>query len=132
VMKSFLMLSLLATALVPVAAQAHGSRDELYRDRQDIRDERGDYRDAQRYGSRRDVRDERGDYRDARREYREDLRDWRGGHDRHDWRSYGYQGGYDRLPRAGYGSRWVRHHGDALLIDIRTGYVRNVIRGFYR
>jgi Ni/Co efflux regulator RcnB len=131
-MKHFVILSLLATALVPAAAQAHSSRDEFYRDRQDSRDERGDYRDAQRYGYGRNGRDERGDYRDARREYREDFRDRRGDYGHNGWRSYGYHGGYDGLPRAGYGTRWVRHHGDALLIDIRTGYVRNLIRGYYR
>jgi Ni/Co efflux regulator RcnB len=135
-MKSYLILSLLATAFVPAAALAHTSQGELYRDRQDVREERGEYRDALRYGSRHDIREERNEYRDARREYREDVRDWRD--DRHyrprgyGDQKYGYQGHDYRLPRAGYGSRWVRHHGDALLIDIRTGYVRNVIRGFYR
>jgi Ni/Co efflux regulator RcnB len=145
-MKPILILSLLATALLPAAAQAHGSRGELYRDRQDIREERDEYRDALRYGSRHDIREERDEYRDARREYREDARDWRG--DRHDrlrgneyprygyrnygYQNYGYQGRDYRLPRAGYGTRWVRHHHDILLIDIRTGYVRNVIRGYYR
>jgi Ni/Co efflux regulator RcnB len=135
-MKTLIALSLLATTLVPAVASADTSRGELRRDRQDIREEREEYRDAQRYGSRRDIREERGEYSDARREYREDLRDWRGDRrhldqGRWDQRS-GYSYGGRGLPQARGPYRWVRDHRDALLIDIRNGSVRRVIPGFYR
>ena len=39
--------------------------------------------------------------------------------------------GYYRLPPAYGAQRWVRHYDDVLLIDIRTGIVRDIIRGFY-
>jgi hypothetical protein len=124
-MKSILTVSLLALGLTPLAAQAHSSRDELWRDRQDIREEQRDLNDAYRYGSVRDIRDEREDVRDARQEYREDLRD------RHaDRRVYGRDVQY-RLPAA-YGThRWVRRHHDALLINTRNGRVVRVVRGYY-
>ena len=160
-MKKLIGLSLIAALLVPVAASAATSRGELHRDRQDIREERGEYRDARRNGSWHDVREERGEYRDARHEYREDLQDWR--QDRRRGNDRGYRGGQWSAPfgysafRPGvhiqsryygprysinhpgryglthtYGSqRWVRHYDDALLIDVRTGTVRRVIRGYY-
>jgi Ni/Co efflux regulator RcnB len=131
-MKKLIGLSLIAAVMVPVAAQAAASRGELYRDRQDIREERHEYHDAQRYGSPRDVREERGEYRDARREYREDVQDWR--HDRRPGYHRGYpafRSGWHAQPRAYGQHRWVRRHHDALLIDIRDGSVRRVIRGFY-
>jgi Ni/Co efflux regulator RcnB len=135
-MKTLIALSLLATTLVPAIASAETSRGELRRDRQDIREEREEYRDAQRYGSRSDIREEREEYSDARREYREDLRDWRGDRrhlsngrwDQHHGYSYGGRG----LPHVRGPYRWVRDHRDALLIDIRNGSVRRVIPGFYR
>jgi Ni/Co efflux regulator RcnB len=133
-MKKLIALSLLATAMVPAAALADTSRGELRRDRQDIREERDEYRDALRYGSRHDIREERDDYSDARREYREDLRDWRGDHGGYNNRwNRGYSA-YSRrsLPYVRGPFRWTRHHGDALLIDIRNGSVRRVIPGFYR
>lgn len=37
-----------------------------------------------------------------------------------------------RLPVAGFGTRWVRHYNDVLLVDYRRGRVVRVIRGFYR
>lgn len=37
-----------------------------------------------------------------------------------------------RLPVAGYGSRWVRHYNDVILVDYRRGRVVRVLRGFYR
>ncbi len=36
-----------------------------------------------------------------------------------------------RLPRPGFNQRWVRHYNDVLLIDVRRGYVIDVIRNFY-
>jgi Ni/Co efflux regulator RcnB len=126
--------------------------DRAYRygDRDDIREERGELRDAR--------REYRQDYRDARRDY--GRNEWRGYRDQNrnlyrgsGWRSdYRYQSfrpgvrigiGYYapryqvndyyryRLPRPGYNQRWVRHYNDVLLIDVRRGYVVDVIRGFY-
>ena len=100
-MKKLIGLSLIAAFLVPFAASAATSRGELYRDRQDIREERGEYRDAQRYGNWRDVREERVEYRDARREYHQDLRDWR--QDRHRGNDRGYYRGH-RSNHFGYGA----------------------------
>jgi Ni/Co efflux regulator RcnB len=127
-MKILLTASILALGLTPVAAQAHGQghggRGELWRDRQDIREERRELDDAYRYGSIRDIRDERDDVFEARREYREDLRDRR-------YRGHGYNRHAYRLPAA-YGShRWVRRHRDALLINTRNGRVVRVVRGYY-
>lgn len=91
-MKKFITAALLAAVAMPAvalptAASAQSNR-ELRRDRQDIREERRELRDAQRRGDHRDIREERRDVRDARREYREDLRDrdrsWR----ENDWRDH--------------------------------------------
>ncbi|MFM9979057.1 MAG: RcnB family protein [Sphingomonadaceae bacterium] len=126
--------------------------DRAYRygDRDDIREERGELRDAK--------RDYRETYRDARRDWgRNDWRDYRRSnrdlYRSHGWRSdYRYHAfrpgsrvgiGYYapryqlndynryRLARPGYGQRWVRHYNDVLLIDVRRGYVVDVIRNFY-
>lgn len=72
---------------LPTAASAQ-SREELRRDRRDIREERRELDRAYRSGNPQRVRDERGDLREARREYREDLNDRnrRWGND--DWRHY--------------------------------------------
>ena len=79
-MKTKLMLTaLIAATLVPAAAATAQNR-ELRRDRQDIRDEQRDVRQARRHGDRDDVRDERRDVREARQEYREDWRDYRNNH----------------------------------------------------
>lgn len=156
-MRKLVILSLLAASLVPSITMAATSRGELARDRQDIREERRDLDRAYRHGSRHDVRDARKDYRDAKREYREDWRDYRRTHAgiyrRGNWHAPfryerigigrhlppAYYGrgyvianpGYYRLPPAYGTQRWVRHYDDVLLIDIRTGIVRNVIRGLY-
>jgi Ni/Co efflux regulator RcnB len=172
-MRNLIIAGLMATSLLPAAAQAQwidrGEARELARDRADIRDERRDLNRAYRYGNGRDVRDAREDYREARREYREDYRDARRDWGRNDWRSYrdsnrhiyrghgwhsdnryrsfnpgirigaGYYSpryyvndyGRYRLPRPGYNQRWVRHYNDVLLIDVRSGYVIDVIRNLY-
>ncbi|MEP6785999.1 MAG: RcnB family protein [Sphingomonadales bacterium] len=119
-------------------------------DPRQIREERRDYRDAR--------QEYRGDARDARRNWGRD--DWRGYRDQNRslyrggaWRSeYRYQqfrpgvrigvGYYSpryvisdpwryRLPAAGFSQRWVRHYNDVLLVDVRSGRVIDVIRGFY-
>ena len=148
-MRNLIVAGLMATSLLPAAAQAQygysgidrGEARELRRDRADIRDERRDLQYAYRYGDRRDVRDAREDYREARREYREDYRDARRDYGRRDWgggwtahRSYYEPRHHIRdWDRHGYArpygtQRWVRHGRDALLIDIRNGYVIRVYR----
>ena len=91
-MRKLMLTALLAATLMPAAASAQ-SNAELRRDRQDIRSEQRDLRDARRFGDRRDIRDRRGDLRDARQEYREDLRDRGRAFGRNDWR-----GGRERNP----------------------------------
>ncbi len=144
-MRKLILLALAATAIVPVAASAQTSRGELRRDRADVREERGEYRVAQRYGSPSDIREERGEYRDAREEYREDRRDWRDEHRRGPRYGYG-RGHHDRwnashyryansdrwgLPHVRGPFHWVRDRDDALLIDERDGDVVRVIRHFF-
>ncbi|KQN35658.1 hypothetical protein ASG37_15125 [Sphingomonas sp. Leaf407] len=87
-MRKLILAALAAAVSIPtLAAPAMAqSRHELRRDRQDIREERREYRQALRYGDRRDIRDERRDLNRARREFREDRRDRAWG--RGDWRPY--------------------------------------------
>lgn len=147
-MNKVLALSLFASALLPVAAQA-ASPAELRHDRQQVREERAEYRDAKRYGSPRDIRDERRDLSAARRELREDRHDTRdhwkapfaynryavGGH----IDAYAYGPRYvianpraERLSAPGNRNlRWVRHYDDALLVNIRSGRVVKLIRHYY-
>jgi hypothetical protein len=160
-MRKLVSLALAATALaLPSLALADTSRAELRRDRADVREERDEYRQALRHGSPRDIREEREEYRDAVRERYEDRRDWRD--DRRDeWSDRGsrwdapyayrsYRAGW-RADRSHYASRniihrpwafglpvargpfqWVRHYGDALLVDMRSGHVRRVVPGVFR
>lgn len=136
-MKTLIYGLLAATTLVPATAMAQ-SRYELERDRQDIREERRDLEEARRYGDRRDVRDEREDLRDARREYREDLRDYREARAGYRLHSRYYAPRYYvarpweyRLPRASGPYRWIRYGRDYVLVNVRTGYVRDVVRSRY-
>lgn len=151
------LLALLASAILitPIAAQAQTSRGELRRDRQEIREERQDLRQATRNGSRGDIRDARGEYREAKQEYREDLRDRRyrghygprynapfrynsfniGIHLAPQYYGNSYRvSNYNayRLPAPGYNKRYVRHYRDLLLVNVRSGHVVKVYRGFYR
>lgn len=86
-MKKLIVSALIAAIALPGVANAQ-SRQELRRDRQDIREAQRDVARAHAYGSPRDVRREQRDLRDARREYREDLNDRnrRWGND--DWRGW--------------------------------------------
>lgn len=87
-MRKIMLAALAATVSIPtlaVPAVAQPTR-ELYRDRQDIREERREYRQALRHGDPRDIRDERRDLNRAQREYREDRRDRAWG--RNEWRGY--------------------------------------------
>lgn len=151
-MKSkFLTAGLIAAMMVPAAAQAQTR--ELARDRQDIRQEQRDVRQAQRYGDTRDVRNERRDLREARQEYREDRQDWKRDRRYSHWRApFGYHRfavgnrlnnryyapayrlNYDarwRIPQAGRGLTYVRHYDDLLLVNMRSGAVVRVYRGFF-
>ena len=106
-MRKTIIAGLLAATLVPVAAQAQfnpSERRELHRDRQDIRQERGDLNRAYRSGDPRTIRQESREYRGARQEYREDYRDARrdGNYGRDDWRQYRNQ---NRDIYRGYGWR---------------------------
>ena len=87
-MRKIILAALAATIALPVPAAPAMAQSvrELRRDRQDIRAERRDYRQALRHGDRRDIRNERRDLNRARREYRDDLRGRAWG--RNDWRAY--------------------------------------------
>ncbi|MDX3901658.1 MAG: RcnB family protein [Sphingobium sp.] len=154
-MRKIIMLGLLATVM-PGVAQAQTYR-EARESQRDVREERRDLREAQRRGDRRDVRDARGDLRDARQEAREDWRDYRrthrdvyrGGNWRAPFRYSQWNVGAQlrptyyssryyisdpyryRLPRPGANLRWVRHYNDVLLVNVRTGRVMQVHRGFF-
>jgi Ni/Co efflux regulator RcnB len=154
--KPILALIAAATLISPIAAQAQTSRGELRRDRQEIREETRDLRDAKRNGTRADVRDARGEVREAKQEYREDRNDRRRYQNNRGNRfnapfrynsfnvgvrlSPQYYGsnyrvsnyGSYRLPAPGYNKRYVRHYRDLLLVNVRSGNVVRVYRGFYR
>lgn len=137
--------------MIPAAAQAQTR--EIERDRREAREERQEYRDAQRYGDRDDVREERHEYRDARRDYREEVRDWRRDTRYQNYRaSFRYQqfregstlrsNYYAPNYRMRYDSRWgipqargnltyVRHNDDLLLVNQRNGRVVKVYRNHF-
>lgn len=124
-------------------------RRELERARQ--HGDRGDVREERRelQGARRELREDRWDRRSylAHRQGNRALYSrgtWRSPYRYHAFRpgvriSAGYYGQRYwiadpyryRLPAVGYNQRWVRHYDDVLLIDVRRGYVVDVIRGFY-
>ena len=70
-----LIAAMMVPATMPVAAQAQTR--EIRKDRQDVREEQRELRDAKRYGDRGDVREERRELRDARDDLRDSKRDWR-------------------------------------------------------
>ena len=84
-MRKFIVTALMAATLMPAAASAQ-SNAEVRRDRQDVRAEQRDLREARRTGDRREIRDQREDVRDARQELREDVRDRNRAFSRDDWR----------------------------------------------
>src|SRR3546814_133755 len=103
--------------------------------------------------ARHDVRGERRDLRNARQEYREDRRDWQRDRRYANWRAPfqyhrfvagnrlngryyapAYRLNYDarwRIPRAGAGLSYIRHYDDLLLVNVRSGAVVRVYRGFF-
>lgn len=154
-MKFLITAAAVAATLSPMAAQAQTR--ELQRDRQDVREERRELRDAQRYGNRNDVREERREFRDAKREYREDWQDYRD-RNRNAFRGSRFNAPFRyrtfnngvaigtsyyapryrlnnyasyRLPQPGRYQTYVRHYNDVLLVNTRTGRVVRAYRGFY-
>ena len=151
-MKSRLIIAgLIAAIMIPAAAQAQ-TRD-IERDRREAREERQEYRDAQRYGDREDIREERREYSDARKNYREEVRDWRrdtryqnyratfryqqfreGSTLRSNYYAPNYRMNYDRrwgIPQARGNLTYVRHYDDLLLVNQRNGRVVNVYRNHF-
>jgi Ni/Co efflux regulator RcnB len=155
-MRKIILLALMAATAVPGIAMAQ-SGSELRHDQRDIRQEQRELRDARQHGDRRDVREQRQDVRQARQEYREDWRDYRKSHKavyaRGNWRApfrytawntgarlkpvyyssrYYINDPYRyRLPAARGNLKWVRHYNDVLLVNVRTGTVVQVNRGFF-
>ena len=152
---NYLIAAVIATTLTPMAAQAQTR--ELQRDRQEIREEKRDVRDARRYGDRQDVREERRDVREARQEYKEDWREYRqknrnafrGTRFNAPFRYRSFNNGVAigssyyapryrvnnyanyRLPQPGRFQTYIRHYNDVLLVNTRTGRVIRAYRGFY-
>lgn len=157
-MRKMIMTALMAAVAIPSIASAQ-SVGELRHDDAQIRKEREELREAQRFGTPQDVRAERRDLRDAQLEKREDWRDYREAHRdiyrRPAWiaphgRAYRpvvigyrfapeyYSGRYViadpwhyRLPPAAGWNRWVRYGNDVVLVNIRTGRVIDVHPGFF-
>jgi len=99
-------LSALSMLVTPVAAMAADrdkvSREEIRKDRRDVREERREYERALRSGSRSDIREERREYNDARRELRQDQRDWRR------YRNYDWNRPDPRFGNRYYADRYYR------------------------
>lgn len=159
-MRRLIQASLLAAIIVPTAAYADppaAHRAELRQDRREVQRDvrRGDHREARedRRELREDRREFRNDHRDAWRDYRTRNRAVFHRPDYVGPRGYRYQQwrpGW-RLPQAYYGARyviadpwhyrlyrpaagyqrWVRYGNDVLLVDIRSGIIRDVIRDFF-
>jgi Ni/Co efflux regulator RcnB len=156
-MRKLIIAGLIAATLAPGMAAAQNG--ELHRDRQNVREEQRELRDAQRYGTRRDVREQRRDLREARQEQREDWRDYRRQNANvfrgpayvgpRGWRYRAVTPGYQlqpgfygsryviadpyryRLPRATGPNRWIRYGNDVLLVNGRTGRVVTVYNSFF-
>lgn len=148
-MRQFIIAGLMAATLFPAAAMAQPT-PQMRRDRPQIHEQQRGPTPARRDG--RDVRD-------ARRDQREDWRDYRRDH-RDVFRRPAYVGprgwvyrpvapGYRldqryyasryyvvdpyryRLPVVRGSLRWVRYGNDVLLVDTRSGRVREVYRDFF-
>lgn len=158
-MRKFIISALMAATVLPAGGAMAQSYGEARRSQEQVRRDRQDLRDAQRYGDRRDVREARRDLRDSRQEAREDWRDYRqanrnvyrlpryvaprgyayrpignGGVLRPAFygRSYWIADPYRyRLPPANGAQRWVRYGNDVVLINTRNGRVQRVIPNFF-
>ena len=158
-MRKLMISALIAATILPAAGASAQSYGEARRSQREVRQERQDLRDAQRYGDRRDVREARQDLRDARREAREDWRDYRRTHrsvytmprymaprgytyravrtgatlrPAFYGRSYWIADPYRyRLPVAGRNRQWIRYGDDVLLVNVRNGRVLAVHRDFF-
>lgn len=160
-MRKMMLTMLMAATVLPAAAISAPASAQTARDvrdaRRDLREEQRELDRAYRRGDKRDVREERRDVREARRDYDRELRQYRQSHRSvyargkwdapfryHRWdrgahlRSSYYAPRYYiadpwryRLPPTRAGLRWVRHYDDVLLVNIRTGRVMEVHRGFF-
>lgn len=157
-MRKIILGSMLAVSTL-LPSLAHAQDATLRDDRRDIRQEQRDMRrDYDRGAGPAQLRADRRDVRDARADYRGDWRDYRRSHPDvyrgPAWvgpRGYNYrpvEAGYrfrpefyDRRywvdpyryhlrPAPGF-ARWVRYGPDVLLIDVRSGAVMEVNRGFF-
>lgn len=158
-MRKLILSALIAATIIPAAGATAQSYGEARRSDREVREERQDLRQAQRYGDRRDVREARRDLRDAREERREDWRDYRR-NNRNVYtlpryvgpRGLAYRpirtgvvlnrGFYGqryvianpyryRLPPATGAQRWVRYGNDVALVNIRNGRVIQVYDRFF-
>jgi len=157
-MQKLLVAGVIAAALVPAVADAQTR--ELNHDRREVHQTQREIRNDVRRGDMHEAREDRRDLRDKRQELRHDeWRTYRG-QNRAAFHRPAYVGprGYRyqvwrpgmRIAPAYYGSRyviadpwqyrlarptgamrWVRYGNDVLLIDTRSGYVRDVIRDFF-
>ena len=156
-MRKILLAALAASALFPTMASAQ-SRAEVLRGQAEVQRDRQDARQAARQGDWRKAQRARQEAREDQREVNEDWRDYRNSnprlYNRGRWAApfrynrfnvgvriapnyygqryviadpYRY-----RLARPYAGTRWVRHYDDVLLVNVRTGRVIQVNRGFYR
>lgn len=160
-MRKMILTMLMAATVLPAAAISAPASAQTARDvrdaRSDVREEQRELDRAYRHGDKRDVREERRDVREAKRDYGRELREYRQSHRSvyargkwsapfryHRWdRGAQLRPGYYapryyiadpwryRLPPAQPGLRWVRHYDDVLLVNIRTGRVIEVHRGFF-
>lgn len=159
-MRKMIVTMLMAATVLPATmaapASAQTARD-VREARGDLREEQRELNRAYRHGDRRDVREEKRDVREARRDYDRELRQYRRSHRsvyaRGKWNApFRYQR-WDRgvhlrptyyapryhiadpwryrLPPARPGLGWVRHYDDVLLVNMRTGLVVQVYRGFF-
>lgn len=160
-MRNRIFTTLLVATIIPAAAMpsiaAAQSAAEVRSSQRHLQEERRDLRQAERRGDPRQVREERRDVRHARQNYRDDVRDYRRSHPKvyargtwrapfryHPWkpgvsigrsyfapRYYIANPAYYRLPAPGRNMRWIRHYDDVVLVNIRTGMVVDVYRGFF-
>lgn len=132
--KTLMIAAALVAVAAPVAAEARDNRPDRH-----------------------EIRDAKKDLREARQEYREDWQDYRRDHRNafrgakfnapFKYRSFNtgarltasyysprfYVNNYSsyRLKAPGYNQRYVRHYNDLLLVNVRSGTVVKVYRGFY-